>query len=109
MSIIICLVTCPSQEVASALAKELVDQQLAACVNVISGVQSIYRWEGSVCVEEEALMVIKSTTERQDELERSVLSKHPYEVPEFISLDTMQVSDRYARWIFESVGHKKLL
>ncbi len=109
MSIIICLVTCPSPEVASAMAKELVDQQLAACVNVLPAVQSTYRWQGAVCVENEALMVIKSTTERQDELKRAVLSKHPYETPEFVVLDTQEVSDPYARWVEESVGHKKLL
>ena len=109
MSVIICLVSCPSQEVASAVAKELVDQQLAACISIVPSIQSVYRWEGSVCVENEALMVIKSTSERQDELRNAVLSKHPYEVPEFIVLDTNEVSDKYARWVSESVGHKKVL
>ena len=109
MSVIICLVSCPSQEVASSVAKELVDQQLAACISIVPSIQSVYRWEGSVCVENEALMVIKSTSERQDELRNVVLSKHPYEVPEFIVLDTNEVSDKYARWVSESVGHKKVL
>lgn len=107
MSIIICLVTCPSREVASSLAKELVNKQLAACVNVMPGVESTYRWQGEISVSEEALMVIKSTSERQDELRRAVLATHPYEVPEFVVLDTIEVSEPYGRWILESVGHKK--
>ena len=107
MSIIICLVTCPSREVASSMAKDLVGQQLAACVNVLPAIESTYRWQGDITVSEEALMIIKSTSERQDELSRAVLSKHPYEVPEFVVLDTVDVSEPYARWILESVGHKK--
>lgn len=109
MSIIICLVTCPSPEVASAMAKELVDQQLAACVNVLPTVQSIYRWEQAICVDNEALMIIKSTTERQDQLKKAVLAKHPYETPEFVVLDTQEVSEHYARWVEECVGHTKVL
>ncbi len=106
MSVIICLVTCPSQEVAGSLAKGIVDRQLAACVNILPGVQSIYRWQGSVCVEQECLMIIKSTSERQDDLKRAILEEHPYEVPEFIALDTLEVSGPYAQWIMDSVGHK---
>ena len=109
MSIIVCLVTCPSKEVANSLARELVDQQLAACVSVLPEVQSTYRWEGAVCVESEALMVIKSTTERQDELKRAVLSKHPYDTPEFVVLDTQEVSEKYALWVEQSVGHRRLV
>lgn len=108
MSIIVCLVSCPSKEVANALAKDLVDLRLAACVNVLPEIQSTYRWEGDLCVESEALMIIKSTTERQDELKRTVLEKHPYENPEFVVLDTQEVAEKYAHWVEESVGHKRL-
>lgn len=108
MSVILCLVTCPSEDVASTLAKELVDQRLAACVNLVPGIQSIYRWKDDICIEQETLMIIKSTSERQGELRKAVLEKHPYEVPEFVALDTNEVSDRYAAWVVESVGHKKL-
>lgn len=109
MSVIVCLVTCPSKEFANSLARELIDQQLAACVNVLPEVHSTYRWEGAVCVESEALMVIKSTTERQDELKRAVLSKHPYDTPEFVVLDTQEVSEKYAHWVEQSVGHRRVV
>ena len=105
MSVIICLVSCPSQEVATSIAKELVEQGLAACVNIVPGMQSIYRWQGSLCSSEEALLIIKSTLERQEELKSAVLSMHPYELPEFIALSPSAISEPYAEWV--SAGVKR--
>ena len=104
MSIVICLVTAPSQEVGSALAKVIVDQRLAACVNLIPAVQSVYRWEGSVTLDEEVLLIIKTTDEVVSALREMVISEHPYDVPEFVVLAPKDVSAAYATWVRESVG-----
>jgi periplasmic divalent cation tolerance protein len=103
MDIIICLVTCPSREVASGLAKTLVDSQVAACVNIVPGLQSVYRWNGEICIDEEALLIIKSTAPAKDELKKAVLDNHPYETPEFVVLNAADVSEGYGRWVMESV------
>jgi len=99
MSIIITLVACPSQEVASALAKLLVDQELAACVQALPAAQSVYRWKGEVCIDEEALLIIKTTSELKDELRKSIEENHPYEVPEFVVIEAADVSDKYEAWL----------
>lgn len=103
MSIVVCFVTCPSREVGSALAKMLVDQRLAACVNIISHVESVYRWKEDICIEEEALLVIKTSQELTDKVKDFIVEQHPYEVPEFIALQASQVSHPYAQWILSSV------
>lgn len=104
LNILICLVTCPSREVGSALAKMVVDQRLAACVNIISNVESVYRWKEDVCIEEEVLLVIKTTEEFVEQLKSFILEHHPYEVPEFVVLSPSQVSEPYAQWIFGCVA-----
>jgi periplasmic divalent cation tolerance protein len=104
MSIVACLVSAPSKEVGSQLAKSIVEQRLAACVNIISGVQSIYRWKGEVAIDEEVLLVVKTTKEQVQALESVVLAEHPYDVPEFVVISAHSVSSPYARWITENVG-----
>jgi len=99
MSIIITLVACPSQDVASALAKLLVDRELAACVQAIPAVQSVYRWKGEVCIDEESLLIIKTTSELKEELRTAIEENHPYEVPEFVVIEAADVSDNYAAWL----------
>lgn len=103
MDIIICLVTCPSRDVASGLAKTLVDSQLAACVNIVPGLESVYRWKGEICIDEEALLIIKSTASAKDALKKAVLDNHPYETPEFVVLNAAHVSEGYGKWVVESV------
>lgn len=103
MSIFIALVACPSKEVASSLAKLLVDSELAACVQVLPGMQSVYRWQGSICIDEEALLIIKSSSNLMSEVKRCVEDNHPYEVPEFICLTASDVSARYEQWLLENV------
>ena len=104
MSIVICLVTAPSQEVATALSRTLVDRRLAACVNVIPAIQSVYRWQEDVAIEEEALMIIKSDQALVSELQEYITAEHPYEVPEFIVLAPKDVSAAYAQWVLSSTG-----
>jgi periplasmic divalent cation tolerance protein len=106
MSIIISLVACPSQEVASALAKLLVDRELAACVQVLPGIQSVYRWKGEVCIDEEALLIIKTTSNLKEEIRKTIEENHPYEVPEFVVLEAADVSERYGAWLRGNVRGK---
>jgi periplasmic divalent cation tolerance protein len=103
MSIIISLVSCPSQEVGSALAKLLVDRELAACVQILPPMQSVYRWKGEVCIDEEVLLVIKTTSNLKDEVRTAIEENHPYEVPEFVVIEARDVSERYGTWLRQNV------
>ena len=103
MDIVICLVTCPSKEVGAALAKLVVGERLAACVNVIDGVQSVYQWKEEVAVDNETLLMIKTTADRVNALRERILENHPYELPEFVVLNPSSVSEPYAQWVFQSV------
>ena len=85
------------------LARELVEARLAACVNILPGVESIYRWENKVVEDGEKLVLIKTTDARLDELQRALLAKHPYEVPEFVVLTPDEVRGAYREWLLESV------
>jgi periplasmic divalent cation tolerance protein len=99
MSIIISLVACPSEEVASSLAKLLVDQELAACVQVLPLTQSVYRWKGEVCIDQEVLLLIKTTSELKEQVRVAIEENHPYEVPEFVVIEAASVSEKYAAWL----------
>lgn len=103
MSIFICLVTCPSPEVGSTLAKALVDQRLAACVQVLPPMRSVYRWKGEVCVDEEVLLLIKTTAHLTDEVRKVVEENHPYEVPEFVTIEASDCSEKYGSWLLANV------
>ena len=94
MSIIISLVACPSEEVASSLAKLLVDQELAACVQVLPLTQSVYRWKGDVCIDQEVLLLIKTTSELKEQVRVAIEENHPYEVPEFVVIEAASVKVR---------------
>ena len=95
----ICLVTAPSEEVAARLAKEAVEARLAACVNLVRGVRSIYRWQGKIEDEAEVLMVIKTTASRVEALERFIIERHPYDTPEFLVGAIEGGASRYLDWL----------
>jgi periplasmic divalent cation tolerance protein len=89
-------VTAPDLTVARELASGVLENRLAACVNLVPGVESHYRWEGKLCEETEVLMLLKTTEEK--------LAAHPYDTPEFVALKIEAGSTRYLDWISESVG-----
>ena len=93
------LVTAPSAEVGTRLARALVDERLAACVNLVPGVRSIYRWAGAVQEDDEVLLVIKTRQDRVSELSRRVHELHPYELPELIAVGVQGGSERYLEWL----------
>ncbi|MGQ0698282.1 MAG: divalent-cation tolerance protein CutA [Panacagrimonas sp.] len=102
-SALIALVSCPV-DAADGLATHLVESRVAACVNVIPRIRSTYRWKGEVQRDDEALLIIKTTTERFEDLKRAVLAQHPYELPEVIAVDIAAGHLPYLDWIAECVS-----
>lgn len=88
---------------AAALAHALVEAQLAACVNIVERIRSIYRWEGKVSDDAEQLLIIKTTDARVDALREALFARHPYDVPEFVVLPVTATSDAYGAWLVASV------
>jgi periplasmic divalent cation tolerance protein len=96
---VVVLMTAGSQEQADEIAGALVKEMLAACVNVLPGVTSVYRWEGEVQRDQEWLLIAKSTREVLDDLVRRVQALHSYDLPEIIALPVVGGSEAYLRWI----------
>ncbi|MFN0150945.1 MAG: divalent-cation tolerance protein CutA [bacterium] len=97
------LVTAPDEAAAREIARALVEERLAACVNLIPIRASIYRWEGKLVEEGECLMIIKSTAARLEALAKRIIALHPYSVPEIISVPVERGSAPYLAWIAQSV------
>ncbi len=87
---------------ASPLARELVELKLAACVNIISDLRSIYRWKGSLEDDSEQLLIIKTVEENVDRLRDALFARHPYEVPELVVVRIDAIGEAYGRWLIES-------
>ena len=99
----IALTTIGSESDALSLAKTLVDERLAACVNVLPAMVSIYRWKGSIEQDKEHQVVIKTSSDRLPALETRLRQIHPYELPELLILD-VDGGAAYLAWLRESVG-----
>jgi len=89
---------------ARAVAERLVDGRLAACVNAIPGVRSLFRWQGKVDSANEVLLLVKTLESRLDDVKRALAEVHPYELPEIVAIRAADVEERFARWIAESCG-----
>jgi periplasmic divalent cation tolerance protein len=98
---IVVLVTCGSEEEALKIANALVGEHLAACVNVIAPIRSIYRWEGKIWDKKEWLLISKTQSHRFAALENKVKSLHSYSVPEIVSLPILEGSSSYLNWLVE--------
>lgn len=96
---IVVLSTCASAEEAERLARRVIDDRLAACVNVLSPVRSFYRWKGAVENSHEWLLVIKTMRDKFDALRAALESAHTYEVPEVIAIPIVEGSPNYLSWI----------
>jgi periplasmic divalent cation tolerance protein len=99
---VLVLTTLPADADGAAFGRDLVEARLAACVNLMSPMESVYRWEGQVVQETERQIIIKTPRERLAALWDRVRELHPYEVPEFIVLTIADGNDAYLRWIGES-------
>lgn len=101
MSHIVVFVTASNEDEAAKLAKALVDERLAACVNIIKDIRSIYRWKGKVEDEREVLMVVKTRENLFEPLAKRVKELHSYTTPEVIAIDIIKGSADYLSWIDE--------
>ena len=95
----IALCTCPDAATASRLARTLVEERLAACVSTIDRVVSTYRWQDAVHVEDEVLLVIKTTADRFEAMQARLIALHPYEVPEVLAITPTEGAAPYQAWL----------
>ena len=91
--------TAPSSEIARELGKMVVERRLAACVNVIHGMESMYWWEGKVQSETEAVLIAKTSTDRYPELEAAIVRAHPYECPCVVAVPVQRGFDPFLQWV----------
>lgn len=106
---IVVISTCGSREEAHQLARALVEKRLAACVNIMPGVRSVYHWKGEIEEEEETLLVIKSSRLLLDDLRAEIERLHSYDVPEVIALPILDGSEKYLSWLAHELAHKPSL
>ena len=98
------ITNCPNQEVATSLGQRCVENKLAACVNILPEVQSIYQWKDKIENDCEVLMMMKTDQLSLSELESFIIQNHPYETPEFITINIESGSERYLDWIHQSLS-----
>ena len=103
---IVCLVTIDDIEKAVRIGQILVENKLAACVNLLPEIRSIYSWQGKIHDELETLMIIKTRKDVFKDLQKTIKELHPYEVPEIITLPIDQGLPEYLQWIHDSVSPK---
>ncbi len=96
---LVVLVTTPTIEAGQEIAHKLVTDKLAACVNILPGMTSIYTWDGEVCDDSEVLLIIKTSADLFEDLSAIVQGLHPYDVPEVIALPITTGSEKYLNWI----------
>jgi uncharacterized protein involved in tolerance to divalent cations len=95
--------TCDGRQQAEEIAQKLVEERLAACVNVVPDIRSCYVWEGKLSWSEELLLIAKTTRGAFDRLKRRVGELHSYEVPEIVALPVEAVAEKYGEWVRGSV------
>ncbi len=100
--LLVVLMTAPDRDEASRIAELLVNSRLAACVQILPEVQSVYRWKGEVERNTEILLLAKTTSDKFDELDRAVREIHSYDTPEIIALPVNAASESYLKWLLES-------
>src|SRR5205085_3555368 len=103
----IVLSTVGTNDNAVALAQTLVDRRLAACVNIVDRISSVYRWQDAVCEEGEKLPIIQTVASKLPELQAAFPELHPYEVPEFVVVRVDSLSEGYGAWLIEAITGDK--
>lgn len=106
MSAIVLMTTLPADRDASVFARKMIEARLAACVNVISGVQSHYEWQGEMVSDQESVLFIKSREDKIEALKAFFRNEHPYEVPEFVVLSIADPNVPYVHWVNQVLGTK---
>ncbi|MDV7389984.1 divalent-cation tolerance protein CutA, partial [Arthrospira platensis SPKY1] len=105
---VVTIVSVPNNECAESIAAHLVDSNLAACINILPHVKSVYRWEGKIEREEELLLVIKTRHSLLEKLIGEVQALHPYQVPEIIALPIVGGADNYLSWALSCINQSEL-
>lgn len=105
--LVLALTTFPGDFDTTTLAQELVGSGLAACVNILPSVRSVYTWNGVPQVDQEQQLIMKTTNELVDALWEAVQAQHPYDVPEFLVLPVIDGNEDYVRWVEQAVGPKQ--
>jgi len=100
---IILYCTVPDQQTAEMISKNLVEEKLAACCNIVPGLKSVYRWEQKIQTDDELLLIIKTRSTLYAEVETQIKDLHPYTVPEIIALPLINGSVEYLNWMDENV------
>lgn len=101
----IVFVTCPPDQAASLL-KQLVEESLVACGNIISGVRSIYRWKGQICDEPEAVLLMETSDTRVDAMMNRLKELHPYEVPKILTIEPKEGLLAYLQWVEQETAEE---
>jgi periplasmic divalent cation tolerance protein len=104
---VVALTTVGTAEDAERIARMLVEQRLAACVNVVSGVVSVYRWQGAVERADEWLLVMKTSSDMLEPLREALVALHPYELPELVALPIEGGHRPYLAWLDESLRDRR--
>ena len=99
MDLLLCLCTCPDRATAERLATVLVEERLAACVNLLPGLRSVYRWQGAVEQADEVLLLVKTTRARYPALEARLPALHSYELPELVAVESAGGLPAYLQWV----------
>jgi periplasmic divalent cation tolerance protein len=99
---LVCFCTCPDPDTATRIADALVEARLAACVSVLPGLRSVYRWQGGIERADEVMLMIKTVRERLEPLTACVASLHPYELPELVAVEIAGGLAAYLDWVAES-------
>ena len=102
--VLVVLTTVGSVDEASSIARHLVERKLAACVNIVPGIRSIYAWQGEICDDGELLLVTKTTRGRFDALSAAIRATHSYDVPEIVAVPADAVDPAYATWLRDAVS-----
>ncbi len=102
-SALVVLITAADKRQALKIGKAAVEARLAACVNILPRIRSVYRWNRKVVVGDEALLILKTTDERYRALEKLILALHSYQVPEVIALPIKRGSKQYLGWVLSEV------
>jgi periplasmic divalent cation tolerance protein len=104
MAIVICFSTCPDRDTASRIADALVQERLAACVNIVPGLQSVYRWRGAIERSDETLLLAKTTRDGVQALSARLAELHPHELPEVVAVEVAGGLSAYLDWVAEQVA-----
>lgn len=108
VTIVICFCSCPDPAIATRIARTLVEERLAACVNVLPGMHSIYRWQGAIESADEVLLLIKTTATRMEALRQRIVSLHPNELPEVLAVEAADGLPAYLDWVRQQ-SHQEIL